>query len=452
MKRSARKLCALILAGLLMALAGCAAQPGKPSDDPQQSLSSEIFTVDTKPEGPMLYPVMSKAVPDNPYNIPDYVPSSYVANSFKLVNEKWEDVTEYINGECEYVYVNGEVYGVQVNDYKAGKYILGLDGKPIEALKGYIWRNSWEQTASPPKDMMIVTTEKAMEDAAESDFGAWALAGVFNTSSGKLVIPAEYESMILLADAALGFKGGVMSMLDYEGNVLSSKGEGWGPSNEGYNEGDDLFWVNETTYIDLKGEIALTLEGVRGQTNFKGDYAVGIRGGPDEPWGVSVLIDRQGQPKTLGSEESIQRWGDYYVVDGKKVFDLSLQPVFTLTDEDENETVTDIIGELILVNKWNPETEQSTTTAYDKQTGEKKFSIEPSVWYENGFFTNWKGDEGTRAVYGMDGKPICENARVLKTAAGSKFIYIDDGKHMGYIDAQGSWVYRMSAAYMNLED
>jgi len=457
MKRSA-KIGALILAGLMLALAtalatalaGCTAQPGKPSGDMQSSLIPGLYTVDTKPEGPMLYPVMSKAIPDNPFNIPDYPIYGYAANSFKLVNEHWEDVTGYINGEYEYVRVNGEVFGIQIREYKDEKrYILGLDGKPIEALKGYVWRNAWEQRSGMPADMMFVTTEALYKEAAAVEWGMWPLVGAFNTRSGELIIPVEYESLILLEDIALGFKDGVMSVLDYDGNVLSTQGEDWQPSNEGYYEGDDLLLVNDTTYIDRKGEIALTLEGVRGQSNFGGDYAYGVLGEPGEPWEEIVFIDRQGQTKRLHSEVSIQRWENCFIVDSKEMLDFSLQPVFTLTNE--HETFVDLIGGTVITSTWNPEAEASVTTAYDKQTGDKKFSVDASVWHENGFLIEW-GDESFRSVYGMDGKAIFENARILKISGDGKFIYIDDGKRMGYIDLQGEWVYRMPAAYYNLED
>ena len=398
----------------------------------------------------MLYPVMSKAIPDNPFNIPDYVPSGYVANSFKLVNEKWEDVTGYINGEYEYVYVNGEIYGVQIREYKGEKrYILGLDGKPIEALEGYVWQNPWEQRTGIPKDLMFVTTEELYQAAAEVEWGETPRVGAFNTRSGKLVIPAEYDRILLLDDTALGFKDGVMSTLDYNGKVLSTQGEDWWPSDNGYAKGDDLLQVNDTTYIDLKGEIALTLDGIRGMSNFNGDYAYGILAEPGDDWGGEIVfIDRQGKAMTH-RPESIQRWEEYYVTDGKAVLDLSLQPVLTLTGE--HESINAIFGDIILTGFWNPEAEESASVVYDKHTGEKLFSVKASIWYENGFFIEF-GDGGFCSVYGMDGEPIFENARIIKISGDGKFIYIDDGKRMGYIDTEGNWVYRIPAAYYNLED
>jgi len=448
MKRSA-KIGALILAGLLLALTGCAAKPGKPNSG-TQPLIPGLYTVDTKPEGPMLYPVMSKAIPDNPFNIPDYVPSGFVSNSFKLVNEKWEDVTGYINGDYEYVRVNDEIYGVQIREYKGEKrYILGLDGKPIEALEGYVWRNAWEQRSGIPKDLMLVTTEELHQAAAEVEWGETPRVGAFNTRSGKLVIPVEYHNLILLEDIALGFNGGVMSTLDYDGNILSTQGEDWFLSGDGFYEGDDLLLANETTYVDLKGEIVLELDGIRGMSNFNGEYAYGLLAVPGNDWGGEIVfIDRQGKAMAH-RPESIQRWEEYYVTDGKAVLDLSLQPVLTLTDE--RESIDDIVGDRIITRTWDAMAEESITTVYDKRTGEQIFSVKASLWHENGFFIDW-GEGGFRSVYGMDGKLIYENARIIKISGDGKFIYIDDGKRMGYIDAAGGWVYRMPAAYYNLED
>lgn len=463
-----KQVLALMLAILLLACAGCAMNPDTPAQPEQPSPANRpLYTVDIHPEGPMLYPVLSKAVPFNPYGGWAYYPDmGYSANSFKLVNEGWEDITGYINGSYEYVYVNGEVYGIQIREYEPSgevheyepgdrhaiglygePYILGLDGRPIPALDGLIAQKPHYCFASLPEGLLYVTTAEAYNTAAEIEWGMWPDVGIFNTKTGKLQIPVEYTQLILLEDTALGVKDGVMYKLDYEGKVLATLGEDWWISD--FYDGDDLLRVNDTTYIDRSGQVALALSGVRGASNFRGEYAWGWLGEPDDDYVEPVFIDRQGRRVGDKTYLGINSWYDgYYVAISEassKVLDLSLQAVYTTGEEGVN----DIIDGMLLTVLWNDDM-AATTTVSDIRSGDEIFSIEGYPWYENGFFI--VADNGLYTLYGMDGKLIFDNARVMKIAGDGKFIYVDNGKHMGYIDAKGDWVYRINAAYYNLED
>jgi hypothetical protein len=448
-----------MLAGLLMPLcAACAMRPGAPARTVQPPPANRLglYTVDTRPEGPMLYPVMSKAI--QPLR-----QISYAANSFKLVNEKWEDVTGYINGSYEYIYVNGEVYGVQIQAYEPGEveydgqryvigqkgapYILGLDGKPIAALDGLIYLQPWYFSASMPKDLIYVTTVEAYNAAAEIEWGMWPDVGVFNLRTGKLQIPVEYTQLILLDGIALGAKDGAMLKLDHSGNVLAALGKDWFCEN--YDEGDTLLRVSETTYIDRDGEIALELNGIRGASNFRGDYAYGWLGEPGDDYVDYVFFDRQGRRVGDKTYYGIYGYRNYYVTHGaagSDALDLSLQAV-ALPAGDIN--VNNIVGDMLVSASWDDETSVTTTTVFDIPSGKELFSMEGSPWHEKGFFMVW---DNNLSLYDMEGQLIFGNARVLRISGDGKYIYVDDGRHMGYIDAQGDWVYRINAAYYNLED
>jgi len=455
----------LILAGLLLlACATCGVRPDTPAEATRPSPVTRpgLYTVDTKPEGPMLYPVMSKAIVFNPYGIPDYPDSDYVANSFKLVNEKWEDVTGYINGSFEYVYVNGAVYGIQISEYGPGEveydgerypvgkkgepYILGLDGKPIEVLAGLIFQRPHYCSASLPENLMYVTTLEAYNTAAEIEWGMWPEVGVFNVKTGKLQIPVEYTQLILLGDTALGVKNGAMYKLDHSGNALAKLGEDW--FCEVYHEGDALLKVDETTYIDLNGEIALELKGIRGGSNFRGEYAYGVLGGPGDTYDIAVFFDRQGNVVDERPFTNIHRIGDYYLVHSLEVLDLSLQTVFKV-EGSENDGIQDIVDGKIFVSRYDESTQTQSTEIID---GDKSITIENGfLWYDNGFFSN-RGYDNLSSLYDAAGNLIFENARVFSVSGDGKFINVDNGKYMGYIDIKGDWVYRMNAAYFNLED
>jgi len=411
----------------------------------------------------MLYPVLSKATPFNPYGIPDYVPVDYAANSFKLVNEKWEDVTGYINGRFEYVYVNGEVYGVQVTPYELGEpveyegvrytvgqegapYVLGLDGKPIVALDGLIYRQPYYCSAGPPEDLIYVTTVEACKAAAEFDYGMWPDIGVFNIKTGKLQIPAEYTQLVLLKDIALGVKGGVMYQLDRSGKVLATLGEGWWIDE--YRDGDELLKVNDTTYIDSSGEVVLTLEGIRGSSNFCGEYAYGWRGNPGESYDDAVIFDRQGRVAYEKPFATIYRSEAYYLIDGREVLDRSLRTVYTVRGGD-SAGISEVVGDTFLLTDWDRERETQIMTLIGG--GKEIARIEGSLWHDSGFFYSWDGNR-LHKIYDGDCKLIFENARAYRVSGDGRFIYVDNGKHMGYIDAEGNWVYRINAAYFNLED
>jgi len=451
-----KQVLALLLAALLLACAGCAMKPDTP-DKPEQPTPANrsLYTVDTHPERPMLYPVMSKAVPFNPYGI---AMERYAANSFKLVNERWEDVTGYINGSFEYVYVNGAVYGVQIREYEPSgetyeywpgerhviglygePYILGLDGKPIEALAGYMtW---WSAGEMSDHDLLVVTQARDYDIDVE-----WPVFGLFNVETGKLQIPVEYSQLTLLEDIVLGVKDDVMYKLDYEGKVLATLGKGWWVLD--FQDGDDLLRVNDTTYIDHSGEVALVLEGMRGASNFRGEYAWAWL---EEPGGGVdyFFIDRQGRRVGDKPYLGINGWyKGYYVASGEassEVLDLSLQVVYTAGEEGVN----DIIDDRVITVLWDDDM-AATTTVFDIRSGEELFSIEGYPWYDNGFFV--VADNGIYTLYGVDGKLIFDGARVMKIAGDGKFVYVDNGKHMGYIDAKGDWAYRINAAYFNLED
>jgi len=403
----------------------------------------------------MLYPVLSKAVRNFDY-------MEYAANSFRLVDERWENLTGYINGSFEYIFVNGEIFGIQISEYERGEdfefegqfyitgqqgtpFTLGLNGKPIEALAGYVVQQPWYFRASLPRDLIFVTTVEAQQAANAIEWGMWPQVGVFNTATGELVIPVEFTQLILLDEIALGFNEGVMTVLDYNGNTLSSQGEGWFPTDYGFHEGDDLILVNETTYINLNGEIVLELDGIHGGSNFNGDYAWGWR--PN--YAASVIFDRQGHVVMEWPQGGIHRFGEYYVVnDGANdlLLDMSLQTVLTLS---ENEHANAVMDGRYIIYGWDPQTDQSNTRVVDTNLDEL-FSTDRHLWYNNGFLVHW--DNGLSAIYDMDGRLIFENARVYIVSADGKFIYVDNGRHRGYIDHEGSWAYRTNAAFYNLED
>jgi len=455
---------ALVLAILLLACAGCAIDSDAPAKPGQPNRS--VYTVDTHPEGPMLYPVLSKAVPFNSRGGWAYYPDmGYAANSFKLVNEQWEDVTGYINGSFEYVYVDDAVYGIQIRQYELGEpyeyegvrytiglqgdpYLLGLDGKPIPAFDGLIAQKPHYCFATLPEGLLYVTTVEAYNTAAEIEWGMWPDVGIFNTKTGKLQIPVEYTQLILLEDVALGVKDGVMYKLDYEGKVLATLGEDWWISD--FYDGDDLLRVNDITYIDRGGEVALELSGVRGASNFRGEYAWGWLGEPGDDYADCVFIDRQGRRVGGKTYLGINSWyEDYYVANSEassEVLDLSLQTVFSSSAGGVN----DIVDDRIIFGVWDEELTTTTTTVFDIRSGDELFSIEGYPWNDNGFFT--VGDNSLYTLYNLDGKLIFDGARVTKTAGDGRFVYVDNGKHMGYIDAKGDWVYRINAAYFNLED
>jgi hypothetical protein len=427
---------ALLLAALTLC-AACAIQPG-PAEAAQ----------------PMLYPVLSKAAP-NTRGIPDYPATDFVVNSFKLVNETWEDVTEYINGSCKYIYVNGAVYGVQISEYEPGEtyvrdsgerhymgvmshQILGLDGKPIEALEGLVHYQPWYCRASAPKDLMYVASAENPNDV-----------GAFHTRTGKLAVPAEYVYLLLLEDCALGIQGDALSKLDYDGNVLWTRKGAW--YFDSYDEGDELLRVNWTTYIDRDGEVALVLDGMQGITNFKGAYAAALLGGGSIDV-QRVFIDRQGRRVGSKTYSDIVRFGDYYLVNGgAEVLDLSLRSVFTL-DED-HAFVNSIVGGQdikVITHQYGDATEPGQSKVF--AGGNELLSAEGYLMYENGYFIHRHWNDGLYNIYDSGCRLIFENARVQMVSGDGKYIYVDDGKHMGYIDAQGNWVYRINAAYYNLED
>ena len=462
MKRYAKL--AGILAVLLALLAGCTLLPGgEPgSDSATDNQPKLLYTVDTKAEKPMLYPVLSKAKPFNPYDAEEYGPEDFATNSFKLVNEKWEDVTGYINGHFQYVYAGGEVYGVQVQPFELGEpyeyegehyqfgiwgapYVLGLDGKPIEALEGLEWRETWSYNAELPDGLIFVTATLSRVDMDGEEM-LLPMMGLFDTRSGKLAVPALYEELLPLDDAVLGFREGTIVRLDYTGKILSEMPGEW-YLRDRYFAGDDWILVNETTYIDQNGKIMLELDGIHGITNFNGDYAVGWIDTPSGDSDGQVFINRQGEIVDGNVYSYVDRREGFYIVDdGTRVLDFSLQTVFT----EEGEGYVDIVGDMIVVNHWDEATESTTVKVYDLRTGKQTLTFDGYVSYDNGFFTQW--DKRLHKLFSLDGKPVFENARAMRIAGDGKYIYVDNGTHMGLVDSKGEWVYRLNAAYYNLED
>lgn len=433
----------LVLCLLLAFLSACGTATPPAEEDSATTVPIGLYTVDTKPDRPMLYPVMVSASPTLNSGIPP--------NSFKLVNEHWQDVTGYINGRYTYIYTdaNGDgqandIYGIQILDYATEEiYTLGLDGSRIEAMDGLIWAESWYYKAALPKGLIFVTNKQALDEAEERM--SYPSYGLFNTRTGKLVLPMIHRQIVPLEDTILAFNDGVMSVLDYQGNVLKTAGTDWLPADEGYYSGDDLLRVNETTYIRPDGTVALTLSNIHGYSNFSGAYAWGFLN-EDSDNRELVFFDRQGKIARNCGDNYLSRVGEYYILHetGELLGVSDLKPAFQTA---ENEQI-----DLVAGDKYILRTEDGDLYRWKVVDSEGKILLEAGdyIEYTKGYFIVW--DISNPALYGSDCNLLTDNMRTFDISGDGKYVYIDNGIHMGYMDPAGNWVYRLPAKYYNLED
>ncbi|MCL1804325.1 MAG: hypothetical protein FWG30_11975 [Eubacteriaceae bacterium] len=429
-----KTLAALLLAACTASLYSCGGTQSPPASKAPVN-SSSLYTVDTKPEATMLYPVLSKAVGveydmnGNPY--------SYSSASFKLVNENWEDVTGYINGSYDYIFVDGKPFAIQTTDFKSYQSrAYNFDGSIIESLDGYSYFKPWYLDMPLPAGTILVTNPV---DPNSEDY-QWRI-GAFDLNSGKLIIPIEYNQLLFFENSVVGFFDGGISKLDYSGNVLSSQQDSsFYPVGTIFGD-EDYILIGNNTFIDTQGDIAFVIDNPNINTLCTSNFTNGIGCAMDRENNTCRFIGTDGETIGVGTSHGyIYREGNYYIADGKEIYDLDLKKIATMPCD----YASGIIGDMFIGQTG------SESTAYS-MNGEALFTIGSYVYEENGLLKNWDSNQLV-SIYSMEGKAIAEKCRVANVSPDGKYIYIDDGKQMGYIDLQGEWVYRLESKNYYLND
>ncbi|MCL1803441.1 MAG: hypothetical protein FWG30_07360 [Eubacteriaceae bacterium] len=167
---------------------------------------------------PMLYAVLSSAITNRYYGYGDL--NAYTSTSFKLINENFEDVTGYINGVYDYIFVCGSLYGIQIRNYQTGEWTsLKLSGERINDLNNIVYLP--HRQANMLKKVLIVSSKEAYEAYSPIN-DEKPKEGLFDVCAGKLAVPVEYEDLYMLEHIVLGRKGNTVHVIEYSGNIRSS--------------------------------------------------------------------------------------------------------------------------------------------------------------------------------------------------------------------------------------